>query len=113
MEEAAMGGHANVVAVFLDYGVFPPPDALSWAVGHAEVVKLLLARGMSPDALHTGGEQILLLAAYENPASARLLIEAGANINVRRENGRTAIQEALEGHHPEIAELLRAAGAKE
>ena len=113
MGEAIRQGHADVVAVFLNHGAFPGPRNLSYAASQPEVLRLLLTRGMSPDATQADGEPILLLASYDNPACARLLIEAGANVNVRRKNGHSAVRQALAGHHPEVAELLRAAGARD
>jgi cytohesin len=42
-----------------------------------------------------------------------LLLEKGADINARGNDGRNAITEAIRGGHPELADYLRAKGAKE
>jgi hypothetical protein len=42
-----------------------------------------------------------------------LLLDKGADIDARANDGRNAITEALRGGHPELAEYLRMRGAKE
>jgi ankyrin repeat protein len=42
-----------------------------------------------------------------------LLIDEGADINVKNNNGESALNIAIKNHHPEITDLLRKAGAKE
>lgn len=41
------------------------------------------------------------------------LVRGGADVNARQHDGATALSMARMGHHAEVAELLKAAGAKE
>jgi ankyrin repeat protein len=58
-----------------------------------------------------GGYTVLMLAAGEGHIDiARILIEAGADVNVNLK-GWTAIDIASQNNHIEIVELLKKAGA--
>jgi uncharacterized protein len=110
--------------------------ALMWAVGqkHAEVVKTLLAGGANVHAqterrsqmmavpphglpeynrmIPQGGDTALMFAARVGDiASARLLIDAGANVNDRDAWGVSATTLAVFAGHGEVARLLLSKGA--
>ena len=53
-------------------------------------------------------------AAYgnENPEVLTILIEAGADVNVKNVDGETPLDRAEDGYKPKNADVLRAAGGK-
>ncbi len=67
-------------------------------------VALLLKHGADPNRAAAGGATPLMWAA-PNAAKARLLIAAGANVNTKSENGRTALLVAA--GYPGTVDLLR------
>ncbi len=114
MGHAQRRGHPDVVALFLDHGAALAPDELRLGGRRdTEVLRLLLARGMSPDVHYRGDTFLAEAARYGNIGSVHLLIGAGADLNAREWDGKTALQRAGENFHADVAELLRAAGAKE
>ncbi len=48
-----------------------------------------------------------------NPEIVKLLIARGANVNAKDKEGQTALSLAIRNNLPEIAEILKKAGAKE
>jgi ankyrin repeat protein len=84
-----------------------------WAVLHGRVenLKFLLARGAQVDKQNNNGETMLLVAANEhNVEIVKVLIDAGADLNVRSRKFISPLHEALE-RNVEIATLLLRAGA--
>ena len=68
-----------------------------------------------PQGPQFGGVDItpLMLAAYRNSVDvAKLLIDAGADVNAEAENGATALIIAEESGNTEVAALLRKARAR-
>ncbi|CAM9232440.1 unnamed protein product [Chrysoparadoxa australica] len=102
---AAAGGHLECVRTLLKSGralVNGSDDqnrsALHQAAqaGHTAVVQLLLKHWAHRDALTSTGDTALLLAARTgNEATARVLLDAGADVSVRgRHDGHTALSHA-------------------
>ena len=48
-----------------------------------------------------------------NPELVKLLIARGADVNAKNKEGETALSLAIRNNMPEIAEILRQAGAKQ
>ena len=73
----------------------------------------MLEAGVLPDAtLGPPSWTALMQAARKGRVRAvRMLIEAGANVNARSEEGQSPLSTAREGGHPEVAAMLEAAGA--
>ena len=94
-------------------GITPLMDAARG--GKAQNVELLLAHGADTNAaIPDDGMTALMLAASRGAHDAvRALLRAKADVNARRVDGTTALTMALMEGHPEIVEMLRAAGAKE
>jgi len=85
----------------------PPHDSA------LEVVRILIEAGAEVDARHGDNGWTPLMGAVEvgNLDAARLLVKAGADVNIANEEGDTAWNMALRWGYPEIAALLEQAGA--
>jgi ankyrin repeat protein len=80
--------------------------------GRSEVAKALLDKGADPNARGREGWTPLMWAVQQGHAEVvRLLIERGADVNATGIAGETALKYTK--GHPEIAALLRKAGARE
>lgn len=74
------------------------------------VVRKLLDRGESPDAVDKNGNSALMLAAQKGSADlCDMLIHAGADPGMKNSRGKTALTMAEERGHPEAAGILRKA----
>ncbi len=114
-------GELRIVNLFLRAGLSPdtrdmqgvPVLSLAVRSKHGAVVKLLLSRGASIDAVSDDrGNTALMDAAAEGMKSIVIrLIKAGANIDQKSKNGQTALILAVGQKNFRIAELLIEAGA--
>ena len=106
--EACYGGHAQVVHVLLDHGAnvsFKKNDgatALAFAQGgkHQEIVQMLDQVG-----------QLITASGKGDQKEVKALIDKGASVNARGQDGRTALMEAAYGGHTEVVKLLLEKGA--
>lgn len=82
------------------------------SVAHA-IVKILLKYGVNPNTLNYKGFTALQYAImYDKPKIAKMLIQAGANINAQTlTDGRTALHFAIQSRSPTILQALLQAGA--
>jgi len=60
----------------------------------------------------TGGTALMLAAANGHAETVKLLLDRGADLKVRDNEGKTALVWAREKSHPEIAQLIEAAAQK-
>jgi uncharacterized protein len=82
--------------------------------GHLETVRQLLAHGANIEAQGgRGSGQTALIAAAENGRVdvVQLLLQHGADVTKRDWANRTALDQAEQRRHPNVAEILRSAGA--
>jgi ankyrin repeat protein len=118
-----MSGDAEAVALLLRHGVEAGApgrrygDRLLNAAasgGHVAVMEVLLAHGAGVNRRDGPGDTALQEAVdYRQAEAVGFLIERGADVNVRDAEGRTPLLKAEGGYgSPEIAELLRRAGAQ-
>ena len=86
------------------------------AAGDAKMVQQLLsAPGVEINALNHGGASALILACQNPKAKAdliKLLLAAGADVNLRSRNGYTALTWAQARKNNEVMRILRRAGAR-
>jgi RNA polymerase sigma factor (sigma-70 family) len=79
-----------------------------------ETLELMLVDGMSVDAQNKDGQTLLHWAAQRGYWDmVELLIKNKAVLNIRDRFGRTPLQEAVEGGHTKVADLIRQYGGKE
>ena len=110
---------AYALGTFVSSFTKRPPTPLMDAVrqNQVEAVRTLLAQGADADEKAAYGSTALWMAADTgNLALAKLLIEAGANVNQRLDNGEPLLMHAVgqgsrSGRSPELVELLLAHGA--
>lgn len=110
-------GHLDVVEALLaanaDVNFVDPSgrSALSWAVLHrqVEVVKVLLAAKADTEVTEKITGRTLLLRAISSGSfeAARLLLDAGADVNARATGGETALMMAARWDEPESLDILR------
>ncbi|MEU9780372.1 ankyrin repeat domain-containing protein [Streptomyces phaeochromogenes] len=85
--------------------------------GEADIARLLLVAGASPDAESSGvgsdGTPLCAASCWGHTDTVRELLAHGADPNLREDHGtgRSPLYWANIGPHPETAELLRKAGA--
>ncbi|MGA4841231.1 ankyrin repeat domain-containing protein [Streptomyces sp. G45] len=86
--------------------------------GRAEAARLLLAAGARPDTESDGmpgadGTPLCAAACWGHTGTVRALLAHGADPDLREDQGagRSPLDWALDGGHPDTAALLRAAGA--
>jgi ankyrin repeat protein len=118
---AAFFGQGEVVNVLLDYGANPNAVATgttdvcpihSAAAGRrpdsiVPIVQALLTYGARIDATQSGGFTALHAAAHSgNRALVRLLLEKGANAELRTDEGKTALDLAIEKADSVCIDLL-------
>ncbi|WP_205599869.1 ankyrin repeat domain-containing protein, partial [Arhodomonas sp. KWT] len=121
MMRAAAMGHPAVVTRLLEAGAdLHARDELGYTALHAaaisgrpEVAGLLLARGVAVDVRETeAGRTPLMWAAREGHTGVvRVLLDAGASVNLRDHDGRTALDHAGDNARRDVVELLQARGA--
>ena len=86
--------------------------------GHVEVVKLLLATAIDKDHVNNLGWTALLEAVILGDGGSihteivRLLVEAGANVNIADRDGVTPLAHARRSGYSAMARILTAAGAR-
>ena len=83
--------------------------------GHVDAMRLLLERGADPKALSTNTlRNTPLHAGMAGPnalGAARVLLDAGVDVNARQHGGYTALHAAAQHGRMDLVDLLLAAGA--
>ncbi|MFF4730248.1 ankyrin repeat domain-containing protein [Streptomyces mirabilis] len=85
--------------------------------GEAEIARLLLEAGASPDTESSGlgadGTPLCAAACWGHTETVRELLAHGADPNLREDHGTgwSPLEWELKGSHPETADLLTTAGA--
>ncbi|MGW1787732.1 ankyrin repeat domain-containing protein [Streptomyces tubercidicus] len=94
------------------------PLYLASVQGEAEIARLLMEAGASPDTESSGpgseGTPLCAAACWGHTETVRQLLEHGADPNLREDHGtgQSPLDWADNGPHPDTVEVLRAAGAQ-
>ena len=83
-------------------------------IGSFEKTRVLLEHGadINATAYYSGYTPLMEATRSGYLNIIKLLIEKGADVNRRGKDGSTALAHAINNHHPQIAKLLRKAGAQ-
>jgi len=75
--------------------------------GHVSIVEFLLVNSAYIDAESPNGTTPLMMAAmYGSPESVKVLIQAGADLNIKNQLGLTALDFAVRGNRQNAKELI-------
>uniref|UniRef100_A0A452RP10 Fibronectin type III and ankyrin repeat domains 1 n=1 Tax=Ursus americanus TaxID=9643 RepID=A0A452RP10_URSAM len=119
---ACYAGHLDVVKYLRKHGAsWETRDlggctALHWAAdgGHCNVIEWMIKDGCEVDAVDTGSGWTPLMrvsAVSGNQSVASVLIEAGADVNMKDKDGKTPLMVAVLNNHEELVQLLLDKGA--
>ncbi|MFD9424647.1 MULTISPECIES: ankyrin repeat domain-containing protein [unclassified Streptomyces] len=124
--EAVLTGDAMHTKALLRSGASPErrnsdgttPLYLASVQGEAEIARLLMEAGASPDTESSGlgseGTPLCAAACWGHTETIWQLLAHGADPNLREDHGtgKTPLDWANSGPHPDTAKILRAAGAQ-
>ena len=89
-----------------------PPIFIASALGHVEVVKLLLAHDANPNLPAEDKRTPLMVASSSNhPEVVNLLLSRGADIEAKDTDGDTCLRYANDRNNPEVIKILLEAKA--
>jgi ankyrin repeat protein len=118
---AAARGHAEIAKLLLAHGADPnlaeshgaTPLLAAADKGHFKTVELLVARGAGVNVCCTPGQYTPLMYAAANGCSeaVRALLDAGAAVEAKDNEGLTALMYAARNGYPEAVKMLLAAKA--
>ena len=113
---AAFSQHEDTLRLLLKRGADPDvPNRIgqtamttALAFERVSILSILLEGGADPNLRH--GDQTPLMMALHDEVAVRLLLAHGADLTLRNNNGKTALQIALEDCAHDAISLLKAAG---
>ncbi|KAK8227641.1 hypothetical protein HDK90DRAFT_514141 [Phyllosticta capitalensis] len=116
---SAMRGHAQNITTLLRLGANIAATDVDGCTavqeasyeGNAAALKALIDGGADVNAICRWGSPLMLAVIKGFIDVVRLLIDVGADFNIQREDGNTALSIAVRDGHKAIADLLRHAGA--
>ncbi len=109
---AALKGHVALVKLLVENDA--DVNKSGWAplhyaatAGNVPIIELLLDNSAYIDAESPNGSTPLMMAAmYGTPESVKVLIQAGADLNVKNQLGLTALDFAVRGNRQNAKELI-------
>jgi ankyrin repeat protein len=117
---ATLRGDREIARMLIEFGGAEVKHS-GWAPIHyaafydkPEMIRYLIAKGADKDALAPNGYTPLMLTARSGHTdAARALLQEDVDINVRSQDGQTALKIARQKKHGEVAELIARAGGVE
>lgn len=103
-----------VLLSYLDLGRITPSERTAYAAlrnDDAEGMRAALAQGVDPNSYDYDWGYLLTAAAAKDPAMVKVLIDAGADVNIRDGKKSTPLLKAVYLHQCGAARLLLKAGA--
>jgi len=85
----------------------------SWNWRLCGLLSIFLVFGLALPVYAGTGQDLIAAAKNGNIAKVKALLAKGADVNVKNNNGNTALDAAKASGHTEIVQLLIKAGAKE
>ena len=120
---ATESGHVAIVKYLLSKGAEPDSQSIgrntplmqASYMGSVEIVDALLRAGANFNLSDERfGYSPLMFAAWKGHAEVvEKLVTAGADVNFRAEDGRNALNQAMQGRHVKVEAILRRHGARE
>jgi ankyrin repeat protein len=122
---AILGNQENLAQYLLDKGTDLKVvdklgrNALYWAIHQdmPRIAKQLIAKGIDVNSQVSEGSlkglTSLMAAVWHTPELVPLLIDKGADIHAKNNNGETALDLARKGKNHEVVQILKRAGAKD
>jgi len=113
LDKAIRFGYLDEVKFLVERG-FEAPNAVHGAAanGHLDVLNFLIKNGYDLNAVDDEGNTPLHIVGHPRLEVAQFLIQNGADINAENLEGQTPLDIAIAQNHSELADLLKAAGAK-
>lgn len=106
-ELAALYGHTNIVSYFLQKGARFTKSLLSAAVKNISIFELLLEHEMDVNVVDSNGFSLLHFASKNgNVSVVKRLIELGANIHSKTDDGQTSLTLAILENHIGVVKIL-------
>lgn len=116
---SATNGRAEVVRWLLDHGVNPDggskrsPIAVAASMGHLQIVGILADHGADLNGTWRGETAPTWASRRRYTRMVRFLINRGADLHLKDEYGRSALDHALMQWQKDIAQLLQQAISKQ
>jgi ankyrin repeat protein len=113
MTYAAAAGATDAIEALLKRGAKPSGRDLMAAATdcHAPALRLLLASGLKPNEAVDGKAPLLAAASERCVDAVTVLLDKGADVNVKDSDGRTALIVAAAGGMLDVARVLLERGA--
>ncbi len=118
---AIEGGYVDIVRLLISHGLNlneplnrfgEMPISRAITEGQNEVVQEMIHAGIDLNKSDNTGCPPLFAASISNLKALKLLLDAGVDVNVKNQNGRTAMIEAAVSNRLDSLEILLAAGSK-
>ena len=80
--------------------------------GKLEIIEFLLIEGADVNSTNAEGETPIFMICYFDKKLFKMLLDYGADLNIKNNNGRTILDRAYEETFDDLINLLKSYGAK-